>query len=83
MSNIVRKKVGKNTEFNTRNTKINNLENNIPVALTLIQSNQCDTEKEGYFNKKYLMLIGYWLQLFSTLKKLEKMRKKKKIHVIH
>ena len=40
LSNIVDKKVVKNTKFNTLNTKVNNLVKKLPDASTLIQTNQ-------------------------------------------
>ena len=40
ISNIVDKKVVKNTKFNTLNTKVNNLVKKLPDASTLTQTNQ-------------------------------------------
>ena len=53
----------KNTEFNTINTKANNLEKKIPDVTTLIYLNQYNTAKEhlekknGDADKKNLTLV--------------------------
>ena len=53
----------KNTEFNTINTKANNLEKKIPDVTTLIYLNQYNTAKEhlekknGDVDKKNLTLV--------------------------
>ena len=41
---MVGKEVVKNTKFNKLNTKVNNLENKVPDASTLVQTNQCNTD---------------------------------------
>ena len=51
LSDVVDKEVVKNTKFNTLNTKLNNLEKNIPDAPTLIQINQCNTDKQNLQKK--------------------------------
>ena len=56
LSDIVSKEVIKSTKFNKLNTKVNNLENKIPDASTLIQTNQYNTDKQS-LGKKYDMLI--------------------------
>ena len=60
-SDVVSKKVQK---FNKLNTKVNNLENNIPHGTTLIHINQYNTDKQHLekkkkedVNKTYLMLV--------------------------
>ena len=40
LSDVVYSEVAKNTKFNTLKTKVNNLENNIPDATTLMYINQ-------------------------------------------
>ena len=51
LSDVVDKQVVKNTKFNTLNTKVNNLEEEIPDANTLIQINQY-TLKTTFMNTK-------------------------------
>ena len=48
-SDVVSKKVQK---FNKLNTKVNNLENNIPHGTTLIHINQYNTDKQHLEKKK-------------------------------
>ena len=45
ISDAVSKEVVKNTKFNKVNTKVNNLENKIPDATTLIHINHYNTDK--------------------------------------
>ena len=45
LSNVVNKKIYKKTKFNKVNMKVNNLENKIPDASTLIQTNQYNPNK--------------------------------------
>ena len=62
-SDVVSEGVVKNTEFNTLNTKVNNLENKITDATTLILINQYNRDKQnfekkiGETDKKYLTLV--------------------------
>ena len=51
LSDVVDEEVVKNTKFNTLNMKLNNLEKNVPVVSTLIQTNQCNTEKQNLQKK--------------------------------
>ena len=44
LSDVVDKKVVKNTKFNVLNTKVNNLEKKINYAFTLIHINQCSID---------------------------------------
>ena len=44
LSDVVDKKVVKNTKFNVLNTKVNNLEKKIHYAFTLIHINQCSID---------------------------------------
>ena len=46
VSDVVDNKVAKNTKFNTLKTKVNNLEKEIPDAITLIYVNQYNTDKK-------------------------------------
>ena len=46
LSNAVDNEVVKNTNFNTRKTKINNLNKKIPDAITLIHTSQYNTDKK-------------------------------------
>ena len=48
---VVSKEVVKNTKFKKLNIKVNELEKKIPVAFTLIQTNQCNTDKQ-YLEKR-------------------------------
>ena len=48
--------VVKNTKFNTPKAKVNNLENKIPDATTLIHINQYKTDKQSLEKKKLKML---------------------------
>ena len=48
--------VVKNTKFNTPKAKVNNLENKIPDATTLIHINQYKTDKQRLEKKKLKML---------------------------
>ena len=45
LNDEVSKEVVKNTKFNKLNTRINNIENEIPGASTLIQTNQYNADK--------------------------------------
>ena len=56
LSDVVYNEVVKNTKFNTLKTKVNNLENKIPDATTLIYINQYNTDKQN-LEKKLEMLI--------------------------
>ena len=47
LSDIVDNEVVKNTKFNTPNTKVNNVENTIPDATTLIHINQYNIDKQN------------------------------------
>ena len=50
---VVDKEVVKNTKFNTTKTKVDNLENKVPDAITLVHLNQYNTDKQS-FEKKNL-----------------------------
>ena len=50
ISEVISKEVAKNTKFNALNTKVNELKR-IPVAPTLIQANQCNTDKQNIEKK--------------------------------
>ena len=56
LSDVTSKEVVKNAKFNKLNTKINDLENALPHAFTLIQANQYKTNKQ-IWRKKLEMLI--------------------------
>ena len=64
-------KLLKNTNFNTKKTKVNNLENKIPDATILVHINQYNTDKQNLkkeienVDKKYKIQVVSWLQLFS------------------
>ena len=45
LNDEVSKEVVKNTKFNELYTRVNNIENEIPGASTLIQTNQYNTDK--------------------------------------
>ena len=45
LNDEVSKEVVKNTKFNELNTRVNNIENEIPGASTLIQTNQYNADK--------------------------------------
>ena len=47
LSDVVDNEVVKNTKFSTLNTKLNNLENKILNATTLIHINQCNTDNQN------------------------------------
>ena len=51
LSDIVSKEVVKNAEFNTLNTKVNNLEKKVSDATTLIHINQYNTDKQNLEKK--------------------------------
>ena len=53
LRDVVGKVVDKNTEFNTQNTKVNNLEKRIPVATNLIHINQYNRDKENLEKKSW------------------------------
>ena len=81
LSDAVDNEIVKNTKFNTLKTKVNNLENKIPDAITLIHINQYKTDKQnlekkiGYVDKKCQIQVLYLLQLF-LIQKLVKLRTK-------
>ena len=56
LSDVTSKEVVKNTKFNKLNTKINDLENAVPHAFTIIQANQYKTDKQ-IWRKKLEILI--------------------------
>ena len=63
---VVDNEVVKNTKFNTLETKLNNFENKIPVATTLIQIDQYNTDKKklekqkiGDVNEKFQVHVEY------------------------
>ena len=47
LNDVVDNEVVKNTKFNTLKTKVNDLENKIPDASTLIWLNQYNTDKKN------------------------------------
>ena len=53
LSDVVDTEVVKNTIFNTLKTKVNNLDNKIPDATTLIQINQYNTDKKNLEEKNW------------------------------
>ena len=63
LSDLVDKRVVKNTKFDTLNTKVNNLEKKIPSTTTLIYINQYKTDEQILekkfkdFDKKYQELV--------------------------
>ena len=46
LSDVVHKEAVKDIVYNKLNSNINNLENKIPNASTLIQINQCNSDKQ-------------------------------------
>ena len=56
VSDVVDNKVAKNTKFNTLKTKVNNLEKEIPDAITLIYVNQYNTDKKIQTKKLEIMI---------------------------
>ena len=68
------KKLWEKTVYNKINTKENNWENKIPDTSTLIQTTQYNKDKQILEKKKrrwelrYLILLAYWLLLFSIQK---------------
>ena len=56
LRDVVSKEVDKNMKFNRLNTRVKNLEREIPDATTLIHVSQCNTDKQG-LEKKLEMLI--------------------------
>ena len=65
VSNVVSKEAVKNAQFDTLNTKVNNLEKKILVAITLVHINQYNTaqifkvrrKNIDDIDKKYLTLV--------------------------
>ena len=51
LSDVVDKKVVKNIKFNTPDTKVNNLQKEIPVLTTIIRINQYNTDKQNLKKK--------------------------------
>ena len=51
LSDAVKNKVVKNTNFNTLKTKVNNSEKKIPEVTNLIHIYQCNTEKQNLEKK--------------------------------
>ena len=51
LSDVVYNEVAKNTKFNTLKTKVNNLENNIPDAPTLMYINQYGRDEHNLEKK--------------------------------
>ena len=47
LSDVVDNELVKNTKLNTLKTKVNNLDKKIPDVTTLIQINQCNTDKKN------------------------------------
>ena len=54
--------VVKNTKFCKINTKINNLENKIPDAYTLIQANQYNIAKQNLKQKMVMLTAKYQIK---------------------
>ena len=87
LSDLVDKRVVKNTKFDTLNTKVNNLEKKIPSTTTLIYINQYKTDEQILekkfkdFDKKYQELVVRQ-QLLFWIQKLNKLRTKYKMQVI-
>ena len=51
INDLVSKEVVKKSVYNTRNTKLNNLEKKIPDTFNLIQRNQYNTDKQNLEKK--------------------------------
>ena len=51
LNNVADNEVVKNTKFNTQKTKVNDLENKIPDASTLICLNQYNIDKQNLGKK--------------------------------
>ena len=65
LSDGVSREVIKNTKFSRLNTWINNLENNIPYAFTLIKTNQYNADKQSLEKKWEMLRIRYVTLWFS------------------
>ena len=65
MSDKVDNEVVKNTKFNTLKTKVNNLENKIPDATTLIHINQYKTDKQNLEKKNRMLIKNTRYEWFS------------------
>ena len=59
LSDVVDKQIVKKTLYKTLNTKVNNLENKIPYASTLIQKNQYNPGKENLEKKMEMLKIKF------------------------
>ena len=65
LSDGVSREVIKNTKFSRLNTWINNLENNIPYAFTLIKTNQYNADKQSLEKNWEMLRIRYVTLWFS------------------
>ena len=57
LSDVVANEVVTNAKFNTLNTKVDSSGKKIPVAITLIHTNQYNTDKQNLEEKKLEILI--------------------------
>ena len=60
LSDAVSKEIVKTEKFSKLNMKVNNLENQIPDASTLIQRNQCKTNKQNVGEKLEMLIKNTW-----------------------
>ena len=60
LSDAVSKEIVKTEKFSKLNMKVNNLENQIPDVSTLIQRNQCKTNKQNVGEKLEMLIKNTW-----------------------
>ena len=60
LSDAVSKEIVKTEKFSKLNMKVNNLENQIPDASTLIQRNQYKTNKQNVGGKLEMLIKNTW-----------------------
>ena len=60
LSDAVSKEIVKTEKFSKLNMKVNNLENQIPDASTLIQRNQYKTNKQNVGEKLEMLIKNTW-----------------------
>ena len=65
LNDVVDNKVVTNTKFSTLKTKVNNLDKEIPDAITLIHINQYNTEKQN-LEKKIDDVDKKWLSDYNS-----------------
>ena len=63
LSDVVANEVVKKTKFNTLKAKVNNLEKKLPYVNTLININQCNTDKQNLEKRLEMLIKKYQIQL--------------------